>query len=98
MLPSAMPARITSLEAALDAAALAADAAAAGRRQVAPLVDEDLDVVALDLVGREMRGDQARELLERRAGIAATISSALSTNPSTPFSHTSWSAASLDGK
>src|SRR5205814_2822104 len=54
------------LEAALDAAALAADAAAAGVGQIAPLVDEDLDVVALGLVGCEMGGDQSAEPRERR--------------------------------
>ena len=53
-------------KAALDAAAAAPDAAARRLRQVAPLVDEDLDVVALDLVGRQVRRDQARELVDRR--------------------------------
>ncbi len=55
------------LEAALDAPRLAPEAAAAAGRQIAPLVDEHLDVVAPVFDRCQMRGDQPRELVERLA-------------------------------
>src|SRR6185295_1049837 len=56
------------LKAALDAPAFAADAAPAGIGQIAALVDEDLDVVALAGVGRQVGGDQGGQFVKWRAG------------------------------
>ena len=86
------------LEEALDAAALAPDAAAAGRRQVAAFVDEHLDVVGHGLDRREMGGDQPRELVERRASRFPSPPRRLPRSRRCRVAHTSSSAASLEGK